>query len=110
MRERCSLRERGVAGWGRGADPPAELSRRCSCSAGMANSAPAAVPTRTSDRIGAYPVRNLCACRQDKISSYPVAGLAVLRQPFLLLALAHPFVLCLLIQHKTLATFSCLPQ
>lgn len=57
------MRERGVAAWGRGAEPPAELSRRCSCSAGMASSAPAAVPTRTSDRIGAYPVRNLCACR-----------------------------------------------
>jgi hypothetical protein len=50
VRERWSLRERGVAPLVRGADPP---SRRCSCSAGMASRAPAAVPTRTSDRIGA---------------------------------------------------------
>ncbi len=49
VRERCSFRERGGAPLGRGADPP---SRR-SCSAGIASNAPAAVPTRTNERIGA---------------------------------------------------------
>ena len=56
VRPRWIWRDSGAAP-ARGVAP----SRR-SCSAGMASSAPAAAPSRTAARIGAKPVRNLCAC------------------------------------------------